>query len=153
MVGIMGFMCVGIFFGMWYFNDWEFVREYGFIIKVVVYVWDCVDGFEVWYGGVSSGFCGRCGGLQRELEVGDLELIVCVIGYVGQWLDLVSFFVSFNKYINGGNGMDNFCIGFVEDCFLNEMDIFCLDYVYGWFNSGSGFIEGFGVVFCWVEIL
>ncbi|KAK4671775.1 hypothetical protein QC764_608610 [Podospora pseudoanserina] len=149
MAGTTGPMCAGISSGMWHFNDREFAREHGPITKVVVHAWDRVDGFEVWYGGVSSGLRGRRGGSQRELEVGDSG-VNC---HAGQWLDSVSFFVSPNKHINGGNGTDNFRIGFAEDCPSNETDTLRLDYVYGWSNSGSGFIEGFGAVFCRVEIM
>ncbi|KAK0672641.1 hypothetical protein QBC41DRAFT_299296 [Cercophora samala] len=153
MAGTTGPMCSGVAFGMWHFNDREFARKHGPISKVVVHAWDRVDGFEIWYGGVSSGLRGRRGGSPRTLEVGDGESIVCVTGHAGSWLDSVSFFVSPDKHIQGGKGTDNFRIGFAEDGPANDTDTLHLDYVYGWSNSEGGFIQGFGAAFCREEIL
>lgn len=45
-------MGVGIVSSMEHFNNRGFAEQHGPITKVVVWAWDRMDGFEIWYGGV-----------------------------------------------------------------------------------------------------
>ncbi|EHK22858.1 uncharacterized protein TRIVIDRAFT_60319 [Trichoderma virens Gv29-8] len=153
MAGTTGPMGSGISHCMNHFNDREFARKHGRITKVVIHAWARVDGFEIWYGGVSSGLRGMCGGTPRVLEVGEGQSIVCISGRVGVYLDSIRFFLSPETQIQGGQGEDNFRIGFPEDGPGDEPDTFRLQYVYGWSNNSSGYIEGFGAAFHQVEIV
>ncbi|UKZ74465.1 hypothetical protein TrVFT333_002134 [Trichoderma virens FT-333] len=130
MAGTTGPMGSGISHCMNHFNDREFARKHGRITKVVIHAWARVDGFEIWYGGVSSGLRGKCGGTPRVLEVGEGQSI-----------------------IQGGQGEDNFRIGFPEDGPGDEPGTFRLQYVYGWSNNSSGHIEGFGAAFHQTEVV
>ncbi|KAI8943989.1 hypothetical protein F4801DRAFT_595287 [Xylaria longipes] len=127
---------------MVHFNDREFAEKNGPITKIVLNAWDTVDGFEIWYGGKSSGHRGGHGGSERVLEVGEGESIVYVSGRMGDYTDSLRFRVSSGKKISGE---DNFHIGHLENGPSNEPDTFRLKYVYGWYSSGH--IEEFGATF------
>ncbi|GAQ47709.1 hypothetical protein AtubIFM55763_008465 [Aspergillus tubingensis] len=163
MAGTTGPMGDGISNGMVHFNDHEFAKRHGRITRVVIHTWHRVNGFEIWYGGMSSGFRGTTShqNAQSVLEIGENESIVCVSGYVGKYLDSIRFFVSPERRIAGGgretggqgdpDREDNFRIGFKEDGPSNEPNTYKLQYVYGWSNNNSGSIEGFGAAFCRTE--
>ncbi|KAI0112276.1 hypothetical protein GGR51DRAFT_61916 [Nemania sp. FL0031] len=138
---------------MVHFNDREFAEKNGPITKIVINAWDTVDGFEIWYGGKSSGHRGGYGGSKRVLEVGEGESVVYVSGHMGDYMDSLRFWVSSDKKIAGGamggpgdpRTGDNFHIGHVENGPSNDPDTFRLKYVYGWY--GSDHIQEFGATF------
>ncbi|KAI1132596.1 hypothetical protein F5Y10DRAFT_292979 [Nemania abortiva] len=146
-------MGIGYTGDMGHFNDREFAEKNGPITKIVINAWDTVDGFEIWYGGKSSGHRGGYGGSKRVLEVGEGESIVYVSGRMGDYMDSLRFWVSSDKKISGGamggagdpRSADNFHIGHLENGPSNDPDTFRLKYVYGW--SSSDHIQEFGATF------
>jgi hypothetical protein len=104
-----GLMGSGISDYMHYFNDRALFEQHGPISKIELHGYDRVDGFEVWYGGVSTGLRGlkERSGYHVTLDIDvNTEAIVRLGGNVGQWVNTLNIHVSNDKMITRGTFLD-----------------------------------------------
>jgi hypothetical protein len=94
---------------MHYFNDRALFEQHGPISKIELHGYDRLDGFEVWYGGVSTGLRGlkEASGSHVTLDIDvNKEAIVRLGGNVGQWVNTLNIHVSNDKMITRGAYLD-----------------------------------------------